>query len=53
MFNRRSLIAIALAGSALAGSNAFAQDQATVGIQTTTNYSSTGASRRSIPPPAR
>ena len=42
MFNRRSLIAIALAGSALAGGNAFAQDQATVGIQTTTNYSIDG-----------
>lgn len=42
MFNRRSLIVIALAGSALAGSNAFAQDQATVGIQTTTNYSIDG-----------
>jgi multidrug resistance efflux pump len=38
MFNRRSLIAIVLASSALAGGNAFAQDQATVGIQTTTHY---------------
>jgi len=42
MFNRRSLIAIVLAGSALAGGNAFAQGQATVGIQTTTHYSIAG-----------
>src|SRR5690242_6750537 len=43
MFRRRSLIAIALAGSALAGGHAFAQpDQATVGIQTTTHYSVEG-----------
>jgi VCBS repeat-containing protein len=42
MFNRRSLIAIVLAGSALAGGNAFAQGQATVGIQTTTHYSIDG-----------
>jgi VCBS repeat-containing protein len=42
MFNRRSLIAIVLAGSALAGGNAFAQGQATVGIQTTTHYSIVG-----------
>ena len=42
MFNRRSLIVIALAGSALAGGNAFAQDQATVGIQTQTSYSIDG-----------
>jgi hypothetical protein len=39
MFDRRSLIAVALAGSALAGGHSFAQpDQATVGIQTTTRY---------------
>ena len=42
MFNRRSLIAIVLAGSALAGGNAFAQGQATVGIQTTTHYTIVG-----------
>ena len=42
MFNRRSLIAIVLAGSALAGGNAFAQGQATVGIQTTTHYTIAG-----------
>ena len=43
MFNRRSLIAVALAGSALAGGYALAQqDQATVGIQTTTRYSLEG-----------
>jgi len=42
MFNRRSLIAIVLASSALAGGNAFAQGQATVGIQTTTHYSIDG-----------
>ena len=43
MFNRRSLIAVALAGSALAGGHSFAQpDQATVGIQTTTRYSLEG-----------
>ena len=43
MFNRRSLIAVAVAGSALAGGHAFAQpDQATVGIQTTTRYSLEG-----------
>src|SRR4029077_9021141 len=42
-FNRRSLIAVALAGSALAGGHAFAQpDQATVGIQTTTHYTIAG-----------
>jgi len=39
MFSRRSLIGIALAGSVLAGGNAFAQDQAIVGIQTVTTYS--------------
>jgi hypothetical protein len=38
----RSLIAVALAGSALAGGHAYAQDQATVGIQTTTHYSLVG-----------
>jgi hypothetical protein len=42
MFNRRSLIAIVLASSALVGGNAFAQGQATVGIQTTTHYSIVG-----------
>ena len=42
MLNRRSLIVIALASSALAGGNAFAQGQATVGIQTTTHYSIVG-----------
>ena len=42
MFNRRSLIAVALAGSALAGGHAYAQDQATVGIQTTTHYTIDG-----------
>ena len=43
MFNRRSLIAVALAGSAPAGGYALAQpDQATVGIQTTTRYSLDG-----------
>jgi hypothetical protein len=43
MFNRRSLIAIALAGSALSSGQAFAQpDQATVGIQTTTRYKLVG-----------
>ena len=42
MFNRRSLIAIVLASSALAGGNAFAQGQATVGIQTTTHYTIAG-----------
>ena len=42
MFNRRSLIAIALVGLALAGGNAFAQGQATVGIQTTTHYTIAG-----------
>lgn len=39
MFSRRSLIAVALAGSALGAGHSFAQtDQATVGIQTTTRY---------------
>jgi hypothetical protein len=43
MFNRRSLITVALASSALAGGHSFAQqDQATVGIQTTTRYSLDG-----------
>ena len=40
--SRRSVIAVALASSALAGGNAFAQGQATVGIQTTTHYSIAG-----------
>ena len=43
MFNTRFLIALALAGSAVAGGYSFAQqDQATVGIQTTTRYSLDG-----------
>jgi hypothetical protein len=43
MFDRRSLIAIALAGLALTGGTSFAQpDQATVGIQTTTHYTLEG-----------
>jgi len=42
MLSRRSLIVAALAGSALAGGHASAQDQATVGIQTTTHYSIVG-----------
>ena len=42
MVSRRSLIVVALASSALAGGNAFAQGQATVGIQTTTHYSIVG-----------
>ena len=43
MFNRRSVIAVALAGSALAGGHSLAQpDQAAVGIQTTTRYSLEG-----------
>ena len=39
---RRSFIVVALAGSALACGPAYAQDQATVGIQTTTHYSIVG-----------
>ena len=43
MLSRRSLIVVALAGSALNSGHAFAQpDQATVGIQTTTHYSIDG-----------
>jgi VCBS repeat-containing protein len=42
MLSRRSLIVVALAGSALAGGDAFAQGQATVGIQTTTHYTIAG-----------
>jgi len=43
MFDRRSLIAVALVGSALAVGPSLAQpDQATVGIQTTTRYSLDG-----------
>lgn len=42
MFDRRSLIAIVLVSSALAATPALAQDQATVGIQTQTNYSIDG-----------
>ena len=38
MLKRRSLIVIALAGPVLASANAIGQDQATVGIQTQTNY---------------
>jgi hypothetical protein len=52
MLSRRSLIVVALAGSPLAGGHASAQDQATVGIQTTTHYSIDGRSRPSIPMPA-
>ena len=42
MFNRRSLITIALVSSAIAAMPVLAQDQATVGIQTTTHYSIVG-----------
>jgi hypothetical protein len=42
MLSRRSLIAVALAGSALAGGHSLAQDQAIVGIQSTTHYSLEG-----------
>ena len=43
MFNRRTVIAVALAGSVLASGPSSAQpDQATVGIQTTTRYSLEG-----------
>jgi hypothetical protein len=43
MLNRRSLIAVALVGPALASSHSLAQpDQATAGIQTTTHYSLQG-----------
>jgi hypothetical protein len=42
MFTRRSLIGIALASSAIAAMPVLAQDQATVGIQTTTHYSIVG-----------
>jgi hypothetical protein len=43
MFYRRSLMAGALVGAALPGSHSFAQpDQATAGIQTTTQYSLEG-----------
>jgi len=42
MLSRRSLIAVALAGSALTGAQSFAQDQAIVGIQSTTHYSLEG-----------
>jgi hypothetical protein len=38
MFGRRSLIAVALGGTTLAGGISLAQDQAIVGIQTQTNY---------------
>ena len=38
----RSLIVVALAGSALAGADSFAQGQAIVGIQSTTQYSLEG-----------
>jgi hypothetical protein len=38
MLNRRSLMTIALVGSAIAASDALAQDQAIVGIQTVTTY---------------
>ena len=42
MFTRRSLIGIALVSSAIAAMPVLAQDQATVGIQTTTHYSIDG-----------
>ena len=42
MLSRRSLIVVTLAGSALNSGHAFAQGQATVGIQTTTHYSIVG-----------
>jgi hypothetical protein len=42
MLSRRSLITIALSGSVLAGAHSFAQDQAIVGIQSTTHYSLEG-----------
>ena len=42
MLSRLSLIVVALAGSALTGGRAYAQDQASVGIQTTTHYSIDG-----------
>ena len=42
MFKRRSLIGIALSSSAIAAMPVLAQDQATVGIQTQTNYSIDG-----------
>ena len=43
MLKRRSVIAVALAGAALAGGHSLAQpDQATVGIQTMTRYSLEG-----------
>jgi len=42
MLSRRSLIAVALAGSALTGAQSFAHDQAIVGIQSTTHYSLEG-----------
>jgi hypothetical protein len=42
MFTRRSLIGIALVSSAIAAMPVLAQDQATVGIQTTTQYSIVG-----------
>ena len=53
MLSRRSSIAIALLSSALAATPAFAQqDQATVGIQTTTNYWNDG-SITAVDPTAR
>ena len=42
MFDKTSLTAIALGIAALLGADAFAQDQATVGIQTTTRYALDG-----------
>jgi len=42
MLRKISLIAAALAGSVLAGAHSLAQDQATVGIQSTTQYSLEG-----------
>ena len=39
MLNRRTLMAVAIAGSTLPATGLLAQDQAIVGIQTATNYS--------------
>jgi len=42
MLSRRSLIVVTLAGTALTGARSFAQNQAIVGIQSTTQYSLEG-----------
>jgi hypothetical protein len=42
MLSKRSLIVVTLLGSTLAGAHSFAQDQAIVGIQSTTHYSLDG-----------